>query len=368
MADLRHRPWLIATGASLLAAGCGGVLDPVGPVGGAGKADPHQLDRDHARDHHSDDDRDDRLRLVVPARQHQGDLSAGLGIFGRDRNGGVGDPGADHHAAWRNRLDRQPRPRAEQAAASKVPPLNVEVVSLDWKWLFIYPTRASRRVNQLVVPAGTPVSFRLTSATVWNAFFVPQMGTMIYTMPRMTTRLNLQADKPRSLSTAAPRISAATASPGMQFKVQAVPADQFAMWAQRRPRRRPMLDGRGYAAAAEAQQLCEADDLWRWSRRGCSTRSSRTDCRRRTPSHRRRAMPLPQHHQDARPMFGKLTWDAIPFNQPIPLITSLIVLLRSSARSPSGSPDQGRGRICGTSTSRRPTTSASASCTSCSRW
>ena len=53
--------------------------------------------------------------------------------------------------------------------ASKVPPLKVEVVSMDWKWLFIYPDQGIATVNQLVVPAGTPISFRLTSATVWNA-------------------------------------------------------------------------------------------------------------------------------------------------------------------------------------------------------
>src|SRR6185503_184065 len=75
------------------------------------------------------------------------------------------------------------------------PPVHVEVVSLDWKWLFIYPDQGIATVNQLVVPVGTPVSYRLTSGTVWNAFFVPQMGSMIYTMPRMTVRLNLQADR-----------------------------------------------------------------------------------------------------------------------------------------------------------------------------
>ena len=56
-----------------------------------------------------------------------------------------------------------------------MPPLNIEVVSLDWKWLFIYPDQGIATVNQLVVPAGTPVNFRLTSATVWNSFFVPQI-------------------------------------------------------------------------------------------------------------------------------------------------------------------------------------------------
>jgi cytochrome o ubiquinol oxidase subunit II len=95
---------------------------------------------------------------------------------------------------------------------SDKPPLRVEVVSLDWKWLFIYPDQGIATVNQLVVPAGTPVSYRLTSATVWNVFWVPQMGTMIYTMPRMTTRLNLQAGRARSPES--PGTSAATASPG----------------------------------------------------------------------------------------------------------------------------------------------------------
>src|SRR5947209_9144609 len=94
--------------------------------------------------------------------------------------------------AWIGSHDLEPR----KPLASKVQPLKFDVVSLDWKWLFIYPDQGIATVNQLVIPAGTPVSFRLTSATVWNSFFVPQMGSMIYTMPGMATRLNLQADKP----------------------------------------------------------------------------------------------------------------------------------------------------------------------------
>ena len=93
--------------------------------------------------------------------------------------------------AWIGSHDLEP----SKPLKSNVPPIKVDVVSLDWKWLFIYPDQGIATVNQLVVPAGTPVNFRLTSATVWNAFFVPQMGSMIYTMPRMTTRLNLQADR-----------------------------------------------------------------------------------------------------------------------------------------------------------------------------
>src|SRR5262249_6797792 len=65
-------------------------------------------------------------------------------------------------------------------------PLRVDVVALDWKWLFIYPDQGVAAVNQLVIPAGTPVQFRLTSATVMNSFFVPQLGSQIYTMGGMT--------------------------------------------------------------------------------------------------------------------------------------------------------------------------------------
>jgi cytochrome o ubiquinol oxidase subunit 2 len=129
---------------------------------------------------------------------------------------------------------------------SSVPPLKVDVVSLDWKWLFIYPDQGIATVNQLVVPAGTPVSYRLTSATVWNVFWVPQMGSMIYTMPRMATRLNLQADRLGTFDGVSGHFSG-DGFPGMQFKVQSVPADQFAMWAQGARGSGPMLDGRGYA-------------------------------------------------------------------------------------------------------------------------
>jgi len=144
--------------------------------------------------------------------------------------------------AWIGSHDLEP----SKPLKSAVPPLKVEVVSLDWKWLFIYPDQGVATVNQLVVPAGTPVSFRLTSATVWNSFFVPQMGTMIYTMPRMTTHLNLQADKPGAYDGLSSHFSGDGFS-GMQFKVQALPADQFAMWAQAAHASALKLDGPGYA-------------------------------------------------------------------------------------------------------------------------
>jgi cytochrome o ubiquinol oxidase subunit 2 len=130
------------------------------------------------------------------------------------------------------------------------PPLRVDVVSMDWKWLFIYPDQHVATVNQLVVPAGTPVTFRLTSATVWNVFFVPQMGTMIYTMPRMATRLNLKADRQGVFEGRSAHFSG-DGFPGMEFKVHSVPPQQFAGWVQSARGSGQVLDGASYTQLAK---------------------------------------------------------------------------------------------------------------------
>ena len=134
--------------------------------------------------------------------------------------------------------------------ASDTPALKVDVVSMDWKWLFIYPDQHLATVNQLVVPAGTPVSFRLTSATVWNVFFVPQMGTMIYTMPRMTTRLNLQADRQGVFEGRSAHFSG-DGFPGMEFKVHSLSPQQFAAWAASAKGGGKVLDAKTYALLSQ---------------------------------------------------------------------------------------------------------------------
>jgi cytochrome o ubiquinol oxidase subunit 2 len=112
---------------------------------------------------------------------------------------------------------------------SKDPPLDVQVVSLDWKWLFIYPGQHVASVNHLVIPAGIPIRFALTSASVMNAFFVPQLGSMIYTMNGMATQLNLQADVPGTFAGLSSHYSGDGFS-DMHFDVEAVTADRFAAW------------------------------------------------------------------------------------------------------------------------------------------
>ncbi len=133
---------------------------------------------------------------------------------------------------------------------SSVKPLQVEVVSLDWKWLFIYPEQGIATVNQLVIPAGTPVSFSLTSATVMNSFFVPQLGSQIYTMAGMATRLNLLADKPGEF----PGLSAQFSGDGfsdMRFAVKSVPAGDFGGWVATARGSGAVLDDAGYAELAK---------------------------------------------------------------------------------------------------------------------
>ena len=78
--------------------------------------------------------------------------------------------------------------------------LTIQVVSLDWKWLFIYPDQKVAVVNELTVPVGVPLHFEMTSSSVMNAFFIPQFGSMIYVMNGMTSRLELRADREGDLS------------------------------------------------------------------------------------------------------------------------------------------------------------------------
>jgi cytochrome o ubiquinol oxidase subunit 2 len=147
--------------------------------------------------------------------------------------------------AWIGSHDLDPPKPLE----SGTPPLEVEVVSLDWRWLFIYPHERIATVNYLVVPTGVPVHFRLTSTSVMNSFFIPQLGSQIYTMAGMTTQLNLQADKPGTY----PGISAQFSGPGfsdMRFTLRATSAGEFTSWVAQAREQTRVLDGVTFAQLA----------------------------------------------------------------------------------------------------------------------
>jgi cytochrome o ubiquinol oxidase subunit II len=147
--------------------------------------------------------------------------------------------------AWIGSHDLDPA----KPLASKTPPLEIQVVSLDWKWLFIYPDQGVASVNQLVVPAGVPLHFALTSASVMSAFFIPQLGSMIYTMNGMRTQLNLQADAPGTFHGLASHYSGDGFS-DMHFDVQAVSPEQFAAWIEDTRNTGTTLDPASYTALA----------------------------------------------------------------------------------------------------------------------
>jgi cytochrome o ubiquinol oxidase subunit 2 len=128
---------------------------------------------------------------------------------------------------------------------SHVKPLEIQVVSLDWKWLFIYPEQGIGSINRLVVPAGVPLHFRLTSASVFNVFFVPRLGSEIYSMYGMATELNLQADQPGIYNGLSAHFSGDGFS-DMAFEVQAVTAEQFSAWSSLASSSGPVLDEAAY--------------------------------------------------------------------------------------------------------------------------
>lgn len=117
----------------------------------------------------------------------------------------------------------------EKPLASAVKPIVVEVVAMDWKWLFIYPEQGVATVNRLVIPTGTPITFHITSDSVMSSFFIPRLGGQIYAMAGMQTELNLLADTAgtyRGLNTQFSGEGFAS----MHFKVEATTPDKFQRW------------------------------------------------------------------------------------------------------------------------------------------
>ena len=145
--------------------------------------------------------------------------------------------------------------------ASDKKALQVQVVSLDWKWLFIYPEQNVAAVNQLVVPAGTPVHFTLTSSGVWDSFFVPQLGSMIYTMKGMSTQLNLMADREGSFHGLSTHFSGDGFS-DMSFEMRAVPDAAFEDWIRTAQGTGMALDRPAYAELAK-QSIADAPKTFR---------------------------------------------------------------------------------------------------------
>jgi len=112
---------------------------------------------------------------------------------------------------------------------SEVEPISVDVVALDWKWLFIYRDLHIATVNEIAFPVNVPVDFRITSASVMNSFFIPQLGSQIYAMAGMQTKLSLIANHAGSYDGISANYSGAGFS-DMKFKAIAVSDQEFKDW------------------------------------------------------------------------------------------------------------------------------------------
>lgn len=133
---------------------------------------------------------------------------------------------------------------------SAKPPLEIEVVGLDWKWLFIYPEEHIATVGIVAFPTDRPVRFRLTSDTVMQSFFIPALGSQIYAMAGMVTQLNLMADRPGQVE------GENTQFNGMGFQSQnftasAMKPEDFSAWVAKVRSSGKPLDNRVYGILSE---------------------------------------------------------------------------------------------------------------------
>lgn len=115
---------------------------------------------------------------------------------------------------------------------SSKPPIKVQVVALQWKWLFIYPEENIASVNFVQFPANTPVNFQVTSDAPMNSFWIPSLGGQIYAMSGMSTKLHLMADRPGTYSGYSANISGRGYS-GMNFKAKSSTYANYDKWLQK---------------------------------------------------------------------------------------------------------------------------------------
>ncbi len=120
---------------------------------------------------------------------------------------------------------------ATRAVPAGMKPLVVEVVALDWKWLFIYPGLGIASVNELAAPVDVPVEFKITSSSVMNSFYIPALAGQIYAMPGMQTELNAVINHAGDYDGFSANYSGAGFS-GMHFKFRGMSRPDFERWVQ----------------------------------------------------------------------------------------------------------------------------------------
>jgi cytochrome o ubiquinol oxidase subunit 2 len=150
---------------------------------------------------------------------------------------------------------------ASRAVPAAVKPLTIEVVALDWKWLFIYPEQGIAVVNEVAAPVDVPINFKITASSVMNSFFVPALAGQIYAMPGMQTQLNAVINRQGDYEGFSANYSGAGFS-GMHFKFRGVSGGDFQQWVQSAKTARRELDN---AAYLQLEKPSEREPVRRYS-------------------------------------------------------------------------------------------------------
>jgi len=133
---------------------------------------------------------------------------------------------------------------------SNVEPVNVQVVALEWKWLFIYPDKGVATLNYLNIPEDTPINLTLTSDAPMNSFWVPALAGQVYAMSGMSTKLHLMADTVGSYRGASANISGEGFA-NMTFNVNSMSNADFSKWVIESANSKKPLDSTSYASLAK---------------------------------------------------------------------------------------------------------------------
>jgi cytochrome o ubiquinol oxidase subunit 2 len=156
--------------------------------------------------------------------------------------------------AWKSSHELDPYKPLTINGNTNVPQLNIDVVALDWKWLFIYPDQGVASLNKLVFPAHKPVAFHITSDAAMNSFFIPQLGGQIYAMAGMQTQLHLIADEPGTYAGISANFSGAGFA-DMRFDAVATPDEKsFDDWVAEAKASGNNLDLTSFKALASEKQ------------------------------------------------------------------------------------------------------------------
>lgn len=152
---------------------------------------------------------------------------------------------------------------AQRAVPADVKPLVVEVVALDWKWLFVYPEQGIATVNELAAPVDRPIEFRITASSVMNAFYVPELAGMVYAMPGMETKLHAVINHPGTFEGLSANYSGAGFS-DMRFAFLGLSNEGFERWVEaNRKQGAAALDR---AAYLQLEQPSKAEPVRRYAK------------------------------------------------------------------------------------------------------